>query len=92
MPQRDNSKRECFRLWKDGRSISEIQRATTATHESIRAWVREWERGLHRTWDVGLSKSRLPSRPAERLREDLTKIFQEEGQSQFINTLAERSM
>ena len=54
MPQGDGSKEECFRLWKAGKSTREIKRSTTAKYESIKMWVREWERGSHRTWDVDI--------------------------------------
>ena len=56
MPQGDKSKEECFRLWMQGKSIREIKRATTAKHESIKTWVREWERGVHETWHVNLKE------------------------------------
>lgn len=56
MPQGDGSKEECFRLWKAGKSIREIKRSTTAKYESIKMWVREWERGSHGTWDVDIKE------------------------------------
>jgi hypothetical protein len=56
MPQGDKSNEECFRLWMQGKSIREIKRATTAKYESIKTWVREWERGVHKTWHVNLNE------------------------------------
>jgi hypothetical protein len=38
MPQGDKSKEECFRLWKNGKSIREIKRSTTAKYETIKMW------------------------------------------------------
>jgi len=52
MPNRDASKIQCFKLWKDGATLQKIQSQVTATPTSVRDWVREWERGKTRTWDV----------------------------------------
>lgn len=54
MPQGDKSKQAYFLLWKEGKSMREITRSTTAKHDSVKAWVREWERGSQREWDVDL--------------------------------------
>lgn len=52
MLQGDKSKEECFRLWKNGKSVREMKRSTTAKYETIKMWVREWERGAQGTWEV----------------------------------------
>lgn len=54
MPQGDKSKEECFRLGKNGKSIREMKRSTTAKYETIKMWAREWERGSQGTWEVNL--------------------------------------
>lgn len=56
MPRGDKSKEECFVMWKQGKSIREIKLGTTAKHETIKMWVREWERGANGTWDVSIKE------------------------------------
>jgi len=55
MPKRDESKIQCFRLWTDGVTLKEIQSRVTALPMSVRAWVREWERGKQGSWNVSIT-------------------------------------
>ena len=52
MPERDGSKEVCFKLWLQGKSTKEIIRRTTAQKRSIQGWVKDWERGRKKKWDV----------------------------------------
>ena len=54
MPKGDGSEKECFDMWKSGLGISEIERRTTAKPTSVRAWIRNWERGAQREWNANL--------------------------------------
>ena len=56
MPLGDGSERRCFEMWRQGMTISEINRKTTAKPESVKKWVRTWERGAQRQWDVLLKE------------------------------------
>jgi len=55
MPNRDESKIKCFRLWKEGATLKQIQSQVTALPSSVRAWVREWERGKEGSWNVSIT-------------------------------------
>jgi len=60
MPKGDNSKVLAFRRWLEGKSLKQIERecATLGTDPekgSVKLWIREWERGRQRKWDVDIS-------------------------------------
>jgi hypothetical protein len=56
MPQGDKAKEECFRLWTQGKSVTEIQSATNAEYDLILDWVRQWERGAQGKWEVVIKR------------------------------------
>jgi hypothetical protein len=57
----ERTKELSFRLWKEGKSVAEIQaqicRNSKPLEESIKQWVTEWERGRQAGWE-----SELPNR------------------------------
>lgn len=52
MPQGDGSEQKCFEMWKQNFPLKKMIRESTAKRETVRQWVRAWERGLHKRWDV----------------------------------------
>lgn len=54
MPRGDETKEIAFKLWRDGRSVQEIQReidGVSGTRPgSVRGWILDWERGSQRAW------------------------------------------
>jgi hypothetical protein len=59
MPKGERTKELSFRLWKEGKSLSEIQaqvcRDSRALEESVKEWVIEWERGRQGKWEPKIS-------------------------------------
>jgi hypothetical protein len=55
MPTGERSKELSFRLWKEGKSLTEIQAQISgeskALQESVKQWITEWERGRQGKWD-----------------------------------------
>ena len=52
MPPRDNSKIECFKMWKEGRTVEYMQKELTALPSVVKGWVREWDRGKSGRWET----------------------------------------
>ncbi|MBI4572669.1 MAG: hypothetical protein HY713_05215 [candidate division NC10 bacterium] len=52
MAVRDGSKQPVFQMWLQGKPIREIEKRSSAKPESIRTWIREWERGHQKKWDI----------------------------------------
>jgi len=54
MPKGERTKELSFRLWKEGKSLAEIQslvcRDSKTLFESVKEWVTEWERGRQGKW------------------------------------------
>ena len=54
MAQEDNTKEPAFKMWKEGKSLIEIQSVIGSSSKtlssSITDWVRDWERGKQNTW------------------------------------------
>ena len=57
MAFRDGSKIECFRLWKNGETVTRIEQQVTAKPETIRDWVLQWERGRQGVWEPNINRS-----------------------------------
>jgi hypothetical protein len=59
MPKGERSKELSFRLWKEGKSLTEIQARISGEsktlQESVKQWITEWERGRQRNWDPDIS-------------------------------------
>jgi hypothetical protein len=59
MPKGARTKELSFRLWKEGKSLSEIQAQISAEseslQESVKQWITEWERGRQGKWDPDIS-------------------------------------
>jgi hypothetical protein len=55
MTKGDRTKELSFRLWKEGKSLAEIQaqicRNSKPLEESVKQWVTEWERGRQVRWE-----------------------------------------
>jgi hypothetical protein len=55
----DRIKELSFRLWKEGKSLAEIQahicRNSQTLEESVKQWVTEWERGHQGKWEPKIS-------------------------------------
>lgn len=53
MPRGDRTKASAFQLWRDGKTLEEIQRAIGARSKtkpsSVAGWVRDWGRGRQGT-------------------------------------------
>jgi hypothetical protein len=60
MPKGERTKELSFRLWKEGKSLTEINaqvcRDPKTLEESVRQWVTEWERGRQGKWEPEISK------------------------------------
>jgi hypothetical protein len=56
MPRGDETKEIAFKLWRDGKSVPEIQREIEKVSEtkpsSVRGWILDWERGSQRSWSA----------------------------------------
>ena len=52
MPKGNQSKIGAFRMWLEGRTVTEMIQALPPDTQprSIRQWVIEWERGRQRIW------------------------------------------
>jgi hypothetical protein len=59
MPKGKRTKALSFRLWKEGKSLAEIQVQicgdSKALRESVKEWIVEWERGRQTKWDPDIS-------------------------------------
>ena len=59
MPTGERSKELSFRLWKEGKSLREIQAQISGEsktlQESVKQWITEWERGRQGKWDPDIS-------------------------------------
>jgi hypothetical protein len=59
MPKGERTKELSFRLWKEGKSLTEIQAQISGEsktlQESVKQWITEWERGHQRKWDPEIS-------------------------------------
>jgi hypothetical protein len=59
MPKGDRTKELSFRLWKEGKALTEIQaqicRDSKPLEESVKQWVIEWERGRQGRWEPNIS-------------------------------------
>jgi hypothetical protein len=59
MPKGDNTKEQTFRRWLEGKSLDQIEREicgkSNTQPESVKQWIREWERARQRKWDVDIS-------------------------------------
>ena len=55
----ERTKELSFRLWKEGKSLAEIQslvcRDSKTLLESAKEWVTEWERGRQGKWEPKIS-------------------------------------
>ena len=52
MTQDSESKEICFILWLKGCSVEKIAKRATATTETVKGWVKDWERGKQQQWEV----------------------------------------
>ena len=54
MPKGERTKELSFRLWKEGKSLREIQDQISGEsktlQESVKQWITEWERGHQGKW------------------------------------------
>ena len=59
MPKGERSKELSFRLWKEGKSLREIQAQISGEsktlQESVKQWIMEWERGRQGKWAPDIS-------------------------------------
>jgi hypothetical protein len=59
MPKGERTKQLSFRLWKEGKSLREIQAQISGEskplQESVNQWITEWERGRQGKWDPDIS-------------------------------------
>jgi hypothetical protein len=59
MPKGERSKELSFRLWKEGKSLREIQAQifgeSKTLQESVKQWIVEWERGRQGKWAPDIS-------------------------------------
>ena len=59
MPTGERTKELSFRLWKEGKSLREIQAQISGEsktlQESVKQWITEWERGRQGKWDPDIS-------------------------------------
>ena len=59
MPKGERTKELSFRLWKEGKSLIEIQAKISGEskplQESVKQWITEWERGRQGKWDPDIS-------------------------------------
>ena len=59
MPKGERTKELSFRLWKEGKSLREIQDQISGEsktlQESVKQWITEWERGRQGKWDPDIS-------------------------------------
>jgi hypothetical protein len=59
MPKGERTKELSFRLWKEGKSLREIQAQISGDsktlQESVKQWITEWERGHQGKWDPDIS-------------------------------------
>ena len=59
MPKGDRTKELSFRLWKEEKSLTEIQaqisRDSKPLEESVKQWIIEWERGRQGRWESNIS-------------------------------------
>jgi len=60
MPTGERTKELSFRLWKEGKSLRDVQaqvcRDSKTLEESVRQWVTEWERGRQGKWEPELPR------------------------------------
>ena len=63
MPKGERTKELSFRLWKEGKSLIEIQAKISGEsktlQESVKQWITEWERGHQGKWDADIFKLTL---------------------------------
>ena len=59
MPTGERTKELSYRLWKEGKSLREIQAQISGEsktlQESVKQWITEWERGRQGKWDPDIS-------------------------------------
>jgi hypothetical protein len=59
MPKGERTKELSFRLWKEGKSLREIQAQLSGEsktlQESVKQWITDWERGRQGKWDPEIS-------------------------------------
>jgi hypothetical protein len=59
MPKGERTKELSFRLWKEGKSLREIQAQISGEsrtlQESVKQWITEWERGRQGKWGPDIS-------------------------------------
>jgi hypothetical protein len=59
MPKGERTKELSFRLWKEGKSLREIQAQISGEsrtlQESVKQWITEWERWRQGKWDPDIS-------------------------------------
>jgi hypothetical protein len=55
----ERTKELSFRLWREGKSLAEVQahicRSAKVSEESVKEWVIEWERGRQGKWEPQIS-------------------------------------
>ena len=58
MAKGDGTKRPVFDMWKDGKSVEEIEKGLkkeipehTTKRGSLEGWIKDWERGKQGSWD-----------------------------------------
>ncbi len=58
MASGDKTKKPAFEMWKEGKSLKEIQekicRATTTKPRSVKGWILDWERGKQSSWNPAI--------------------------------------
>lgn len=64
MPKGERTKELSFRLWKEGKSLREIQAKISGEsktlQESVKQWITEWERGHQGKRDLDISRDLTP--------------------------------
>ncbi len=55
MPTGDQSKEFAFQMWREGKKLSESQERSTAKLQTVKDWIREWERGKQGVWQPSLT-------------------------------------
>jgi hypothetical protein len=59
MPKGERTKELSFRLWKEGKPLTQIQaqvcRDSKTLEESVKQWVIEWDRGRQGRWEPNIS-------------------------------------
>ena len=59
MPRGERTKELSFRLWKEGKSLREIQAQISGEsktlQESVEQWITDWERARQGKWDPDIA-------------------------------------